>query len=47
MNMIEFFKEKTNKFVKEIFENKSKQWKGINKTVQDQILEIEFNNKTK
>lgn len=41
MYMIEFLKEIPNKSVKEIFENRSKQWKWINKTVQDQILEIE------
>ena len=39
--MIDILKEEMNKFLKEIYENTSKQLKEINKTVQDLKMERE------
>lgn len=40
MNLMEIFKEEMDKSSKEIYENTNKQWKKINKTVQDLEGEI-------
>lgn len=41
MKMIEVFKEEMNKSLKEIQENTNKQFKEMNKTVQDLKMEME------
>lgn len=46
MNMI-VLKEEMNKFLKELYKNTKKEWKGQNKTSQDQKKEIESVKKTK
>jgi len=41
MNVIEAFKEETNKFLKEIYETTNKLWKVMNQTTQAFKVEIE------
>ena len=45
-NMIEVLKEEITKSLKDIYENTNKQWKEMNKTVQDLKVEIESIKKT-
>jgi predicted nucleotide-binding protein (sugar kinase/HSP70/actin superfamily) len=45
-NMTEVLKEEMTKSLKEVYENTNKQWKEMNKTVQDLKVEIESIKKT-